>query len=78
MEGIRVVHYVNQFFGQIGRGEKAYAEPQIVEGAVGAALATQRALGDRGQVVATVICGDNYIYEHLEGVISTVIDIIKP
>jgi len=61
---LRVVCYVNQFFGQLGGEDKAGIGPQVVDGAVGAARAVQQALGGAGTVVATVICGDNYAAEH--------------
>ena len=64
MESLRVVCYVNQFFGQLGGEEKAGVGPQVVAGAVGAARAVQQALGSAGTVVATVICGDNYVAEN--------------
>ncbi len=64
---IRVVHYVNQFFGGIGGEDKAHLPPRVTEGAVGPGRAIQAALGKEGQVVATVICGDNYFAENIEG-----------
>ncbi len=70
MERMRVVCYVNQFFGQVGGEEKAGVGPDVVEGAVGSARAVQQALGDRGTVVATVRCGDNYVAEHGDAAIA--------
>jgi betaine reductase len=66
MDSLRVVCYLNQFFGQLGGEEKAGVGPQIVKGAVGPARAVAQALGDAGTVVATVICGDNYVAENIE------------
>jgi len=66
MAGLRVVCFVNQFFGQLGGEEKAGVAPQLMDGAVGAARAVQQALGDAGTVVATIICGDNYAAEQPE------------
>jgi betaine reductase len=65
-EKIRVVHYLNQFFAQIGGEEKADIGPGFKEGPIGPSRALQQALGDHGEVVATVFCGDNYFAEHLE------------
>ena len=65
-EPLRVVCFVNQFFGALGGEEKAGLGPTIVDGAVGAARAVQQALGDAGTVVSTVICGDNYAAEQPE------------
>ena len=57
---LKVVHYINQFFAGLGGEEKAETGPQIKEGHVGPGMAIRNVLGDRGEVVATVICGDNY------------------
>ncbi len=57
---LRVVHYLNQFFGQIGGEDKAHVGFTVREGAVGPGMLLQRMLDDRAEVVATVICGDNY------------------
>jgi glycine reductase complex component B subunit gamma len=73
---LRVVCYVNQFFGQLGGEEKAGVGPQVVDGAVGAARAVQQALGDAGSVVATVICGDNYAAEQAERAIAEMVPMI--
>lgn len=62
-EPVRVLHYLNQFFGGIGGEEQANVPIQAREGAVGAARALQIALGDQGTVVATVTGGDNYVVE---------------
>ncbi len=62
---LRVVHYLNQFFGGIGGEDKASVKPQQRVGAVGPGVVLARALGDRGQVIATLICGDNYANEQI-------------
>lgn len=73
---IRVVHYINQFFGQIGGEDKADMKPMLKEGNVGPGMAIQQALGDQGEVVATVICGDNYFNENLEEATKEVLGMI--
>jgi glycine reductase len=67
---IRVVHYLNQFFAQIGGEEKADVGPGFKDGPVGPSRALQQALGDNGEVVATIYCGDNYFAEHQEQAID--------
>lgn len=62
----RVVHYLNQFFGSLGGEEKADLPIEARTGAVGPARALQSVLGDRGEVVATLIGGDNYVSERSE------------
>jgi glycine reductase len=73
---LRVVSFVNQFFGQLGGEEKAGAGPKVIDGAIGAARAVQQALGDAGTVVATVICGDNYAAEHANRAISELVALV--
>jgi glycine reductase len=65
-EKIRVVHYLNQFFAQIGGEEKGGVGPGVKDGPVGPGRALQQALGERGEVIATLFCGDNYFAEHPE------------
>jgi glycine reductase len=61
---MRIVHYVNQFFGGLG-GEAAADSPvQTSTGAIGPALGLQQALGARAEVVATIVGGDTYVAEH--------------
>lgn len=77
-DALRVVCYLNQFFGQLGGEEKAGVGPQVVDGAVGAARAVQQALGNAGTVVATVICGDNYVAEQSERALSELLALVTP
>ena len=63
MTRLRVVHYLNQFFAGIGAEDKADTPPGQHQGPIGPGRLLQQALGDRGQVVATVYCGDNYMAE---------------
>ena len=65
---IRVVHYLNQFFAQIGGEEKGDVGPGVNDGPIGPGRALQQALGDNGEVVATLYCGDNYFAEHQDEV----------
>jgi glycine reductase len=44
--------------------------PQVKSGAVGVARAVQQALGEAGTVVATLICGDNYIAEQTDQAVA--------
>ena len=69
-EKIRVVHYLNQFFAQIGGEEKGGVGPGVKEGPVGPGRALRQALGERGEVIATVFCGDNYFAEYQQEAIE--------
>lgn len=62
----KVLYYTNQFFGQIGGEDQAYSEPQTIVGAHGAANAIKGSLDDTIDIVATIICGDNYFSENIE------------
>lgn len=74
---IRVVHYINQFFGQIGGEEKADIRPQVREGIVGPGMAFNQALKGEAEIVATVICGDSYFNENMEEAKSEILGMIK-
>lgn len=75
---LRVVHYLNQFFGGIGGEDKASEGPQVKEGAVGPGKAVDDALKGRGKVVATIICGDNYFSENEDAATQEIIRLLTP
>jgi betaine reductase len=75
---LKVVHYLNQFFGGVGGEDKADVGPSIVIGPTGPGRAVQAALGDRGDVVATAICGDNSVAENPDQVAAAIVDLIRP
>src|SRR5262245_34867188 len=76
MQTLRVVCYLNQFFGQLGGEDEAGVGPQGMVGAVGAARAVQQALGGAGTVVATVLCGDNYVAEHPDTAVTELLELV--
>jgi glycine reductase len=65
-KSLRVVHYLNQFFGQVGGEDKADIGFTVKTGPLGSGLALQKALGDKADVMATIICGDNYFSKNPE------------
>lgn len=77
MSRVRVVHYLNQFFGQIGGEEHAGVAPQIRPGPVGPGQLLQTRLGEGGEIVATVICGDNTVAEHPEDTALQVVQLVR-
>ncbi len=77
MSEVRVVHYVNQFFGGIGGEEKGNHPVTTRQGPVGPGLALQKALGDDAMIVGTVIAGDNYFSENLEGTCREALEAVK-
>jgi glycine reductase complex component B subunit gamma len=71
-EAIRVIHFINQFFGGLGGEDKAHAPVEIRPGAVGPGRALQEVLGETASVVATIIGGDNYMAEQPEAALNSV------
>lgn len=75
---IRVVHYINQFYGGIGGEEKAEFKPEVREGVVGPGLGLNGLLKkDGAEIVATIICGDSYFNENIEEASAKVIEMVK-
>lgn len=72
---MRVVYYVNQFFGGIGSEDRADAPLQVRPGAIGPAQAL-RVVEPRTEVVATVIAGDNWVNTDLGPRIDTITNTI--
>ena len=78
MSKIRVVHYINQFFAQIGGEEKADYPAEIRVGeVVGPGMAFAQMFGSEAEIVATVVCGDSYFNENLEKAKADVLAMIK-
>lgn len=73
---IRMIHYLNQFFGGIGGEERANESLQVKEGPIGPGRALQRVLREQGTVVATIIGGDNYAVENHSEAVQAVDDAI--
>jgi glycine reductase len=73
----RAVHYLNQFFGQIGSEDKADTPPLKKTGAIGPGRLFQELLGEDIEVVGSVICGDNYFNENIDTAKTEVVELIK-
>ena len=73
----KVLYYVNQFFGQIGGEEKADMEPVFHKEMIGPAQGFHTHIQDDGEVVGTIICGDNYFNEHKESALNYILNIVK-
>jgi len=74
---IRVLHYINQFFGGIGGEEKADIAPSLREGKVGPGMAIQGAFRNEAEIVATIICGDSYFNENLEKAQEEILQMVR-
>ena len=77
MSKLKVVHYINQFFANIGGEEKADYKPELRTGCVGPGMAFNQAFGEDAEITATVICGDSYFNENLEEAKKTVLEMIS-
>lgn len=78
MSTVRVVHYLNQFFGQIGGEDYANTPPQIRLGPIGPGRLLQTQLGDGYEIVATIICGDNTFADHPQEAAQQIVQLIRP
>lgn len=76
-EKFKVLYYVNQFFGQIGGEDKAGMEPMYKEETVGPAMGFNSNLKGEGEVIGTLICGDNYFNENKEEALEYILKVIK-
>jgi len=60
----RVVHYINQFFANVGGEEMAHIAPELREGKVGPGMAFEQQWKGEAVIVNTIVCGDSYFAEH--------------
>lgn len=74
---IRVVHYINQFFGQIGGEEMAHIPPETRDGVVGPGAALKAAFKGEAEIVGTIICGDSYFAENEKEAKKTILEMVK-
>jgi betaine reductase len=73
----RVVHYLNQFFAQLGGEDKANLPPTLKEGPIGPGQPLQQLLNEKGNIVATIICGDTYFADNIDIAVDAVIEFVK-
>lgn len=77
MDKCRIVHYINQFYGGYGGEDTADMGIEVKETPVGPGGPLGKLLADTGDIVATVICGDNHVAENIEGVTDELLTIIE-
>ncbi len=75
---LKVIHYINQFFGGIGGEDKADARPTHREGPVGPGIALAKQFGAEATIVGTLICGDNFFVEHPEEAVAELLEMADP
>ena len=74
---LRVVHYLNQFFAGIGGEDAANIPPHVQQGPVGSGRPLQQTLKDEGTVVATLICGDNFLNDARDSALAAIIAMLQ-
>lgn len=73
----KIVHYINQFYGQIGAEEAAGQKPLLREGPVGPGIGLSALLGGQAEITATVICGDNYFADNQSEALGEILAMIE-
>ncbi len=73
----KVVHYINQFFANIGGEEMAHIAPELREGIVGPGLAFNQAWNGEAEIVKTIVCGDSYFAEHEKDAKAQILEWVK-
>jgi glycine reductase complex component B subunit gamma len=74
---MRVVHYLNQFFGGLGGEEQGHAALELREGVVGPGKLLGQLLSADTQIVLTLICGDNYAVENEDALVAAALEKIR-
>ncbi len=74
---MRIVHYLNQFFGGKGGEETADLAPHMQDGAVGPGKLLEQVMGKDAQIVRSMIVGDNYAAENLSATTQWVLDEVR-
>lgn len=74
---IKIVHYINQFYGGIGGEEKADYKVEVREGKVGPGLGLEGLFRGEAKIIATIICGDSYFNENIEEAKKEILGIVK-
>ncbi|KPK00014.1 MAG: beta-aspartate methyltransferase [Desulfobacterales bacterium SG8_35] len=74
---VKVIHYLNQFFGEIGGEEKADLAPVLLQGARGPGKLLERLFPDL-EIVATIVAGDNYLAKHTGKAVKEILSALTP
>jgi len=75
---LRIIHYLNQYFSGIGGEEKAYELPQVRDGFINLGRSIQNELKEKGRVVATITCGDNFFVQKMEEAVQEILQMMIP
>jgi len=74
---IKIVHYINQFFAQIGGEEMAGHEPEVRVGAVGPGAALNTNFKGEAEITHTIVCGDGYFAENTASALETILGFVE-
>lgn len=74
---MRIVLYLNQFFGQLGGEEVADAPPRLVTEVVGPGRALNGLLQLGDELVGTLVCGDSYFADRTDAATSTCLELLR-
>ena len=74
---VRLVHYLNAFFGGVGGEEEAQYPVDCFPGPLGPGNLLQQLCAGQADVVGTVMCGDGYFGEHEETVVERVCQYVR-
>ena len=78
MSKMKVVHYINQFFANVGGEEMADFPAQVRKGeVVGPGLALMKAFGEEAEIIGTIVCGDSYFNENLDKARADILEMVK-
>lgn len=69
---MKTIHYINQFFGQVGGEAAADAAPIFHDGLVGCSMMLNAMVKPDIEVTNTVVCGDNYITNHTDEALKAI------
>lgn len=74
---MKIIHYLNQFFGQIGGEEHADHPFEVSDAVIGPGMMLKSLLSEKNEIVATILCGDNYYSDHTEEANDKIKETIK-
>ena len=74
---MRVVHFINQFFANMGGEDTAGMAPTELSGPIGPGQIIESYEDGHIEVVATIACGDNYFAEHQDDALSYVLECVE-
>lgn len=69
---VRLVHYLNAFFGGVGGETEAQHPVDTFDGPLGPGNLLQKLCAAQAEMVGTIVCGDGYFSEHDETVVEHV------